>query len=463
MRLGYHQMRLVKATVPKLREQGERITTIMYTRMLRAHPELNNVFNTVNQANHRQPRALTSVILAFASALNHDISDLIPKLERMCNKHCSLGIKPEHYEIVATYLLEAFAVVLGDGPEGMTAETEEAWRRAYWILAGMLIGREQQLYAAFGPWQGWLPFQIVRKESETDDIVSFYLAPQNKRPLPAFLPGQYISVQVPLPNVGYMQSRQFSLSDAPHEDYYRITIKRETGCQSSSNNTFNGTMHYPPGQMTNYLIDQLNPGDVVDVTHPAGEFFLDTRQLSSVPLVLISAGVGVAPMVSILNTMMDLHPTHEISWIHGARRMIPFCNHVREAKRRMPNLRTNIFKTHLADGDLAGTTHDYDFRVDLAKVNREDLHLNHSGAEYYICGPEQFMLEMADYLKMQGVELSRLKFELFSTGDMVEISLTIETAWPRNCSSSFSAAPASSWRTSKSLVQIVDVTAWKAA
>lgn len=407
-------MRLVKATIPKLREQGERITTIMYSSMLRNHPELNNMFNTVNQSNHRQPRALTSIILAFASAINYDISELIPKLERMCNKHCSLGIKPDHYSIVAIYLIRAFAEVLGPA---MTPETEAAWAKAYWILAKMLIGREKQIYTAFGPWKGWKPFRVKRKESETDEIVSFYLEPQDKKPLPGFLPGQYISVQVPLPQIGYMQSRQFSLSDAPHEDYYRITIKKESGGQRPDLSD----EPYPPGQMTNYLIDRLSPGDFIDVTHPAGEFYLDTNNESSVPLVLISAGVGVAPMVSMLNTVMDLQPMRELSWIHGARRMIPFYNHIREAKRKMPNMKTNIFKTHLADGDLAGVNFDYDFRVDLAKMDKEDLFLSHRGAEYYICGPEQFMVEMADYLKMQGVELRRLKFELFSTGDMVEI------------------------------------------
>lgn len=420
--LSYHQMRLVKATIPQLREQGERITSIMYNNMLRNHPELNNMFNRVNLETHRQPRALTSVFLTFASTINYDMSEIIPKLERMCNKHCSLGVRPEHYNIMAVYLIDAFSVVLGPA---MTPETEEAWKKAYWTLAKLLIGREKQLYTSFGPWTGWQPFKIIRKESETDDIVSFYLAPQNKKPLPSFLPGQYISVQVTLPSVGYMQSRQFSLSDAPHEDYYRVTIKRESGTQAApgpgGGTTTTTTTTYPPGRMTNYLIDEMNPGDPVDVTHPAGEFFLDTTQCSSVPLVLISAGVGVAPLVSMLNTVMDLQPARHVSWVHGARRMVPFYSHVREAKRRMPNLRTNVFKTYLADEDLAGVTHDYDVRMDLAKVNREDLHLNHGGTEYYICGPEQFMLEMADYLKMQGVGVGRLKFELFSTGDMVEI------------------------------------------
>lgn len=424
--LSYHQMRLVKATIPSLREQGETITSIFYRNMLRAHPELNNMFNSVNQANHRQPRALTSIILAFAGAINYDISELIPKMERMCNKHCSLGIKPEHYDIVATYLIPAFKQVLGPA---MTPETEVAWNKAYWILAKMLIGREKQLYTAFGSWTGWRPFRIDRKESETDSMVSFYLVPQGgtqHAPLPGFLPGQYISVQVTLPAVGYLQSRQFSLSDAPHEDYYRITVKRELGSEGGGGGGGGTTgahqkQPYPPGQMTNFLIDQLQPGDVVDVTHPAGEFVLDTNNWSSVPVVLISAGVGAAPMAAMLNTMVDLQPTRDVSWIHGARRMVPFYQDVREAKRRMPNLRTNVFKTHLAGGDLAGVTYDYDARVDLAKVGREDLFLHHGGTEYYICGPEQFMVEMADYLKMQGVDLHRMKFELFSTGDMVEM------------------------------------------
>lgn len=410
--LTYHEMRLVKATIPSLRDQGERITTIMYSCMLRAHPELHNMFNTVNQDNHRQPRALTSVILAFAGALNNDMSALIPKLERMCNRHCSLGISPDHYEIVGRYLIAAFAEVLGSA---MTSETKTAWEKAYWILARMLIGREKQLYTAFGPWKGWKPFRITRKESETDDIVSFYLEPQDKQPLPVFLPGQYISVQLPIPQVGCMQSRQFSLSDAPHKNYYRITVKKEAGGQRPDSS--DGV--YPPGQLTNFLIDRLNPGDFIDVTHPAGEFFLDTKNESSVPLVLISAGVGVAPMVSMLNVVMDEQPMREVSWIHGARSMIPFYNHVREAKRKMPNMRVNIFKTHLAAGDLAGVNFDYDFRVDLAKVDREDLFLSHRGTEYYLCGPEQFMVEMADYLKMQGVQLQQVKLELFSTGDMV--------------------------------------------
>jgi nitric oxide dioxygenase len=83
------------------------------------------------------------------------------------------------------------------------------------------------------------------------------------------------------------------------------------------------------------------------------------------------------------------------------------------------SFRTSIFKTHPASGDAIGVTHDYESRVDLARVApREDLHLHNGGAEYYVCGPEQFMVEVSEYLKAQGVGAGRVKLELFSTGDL---------------------------------------------
>ncbi|TPX07271.1 uncharacterized protein E0L32_010865 [Thyridium curvatum] len=410
MALTYQQSKLVKNTVPALREHGERITSLFYNSMLRDHPELNNYFNTVNQKNGRQPRALTAVILQFASNIMH-ISELIPKLERMCNKHCSLGIQPEHYGIVGKYLIQAFAEVLG--PD-MTPDVRAAWTAAYWVLAKMMIGRETQLYKNFDRWVGWRKFKIDRKVAEADDMYSFYLVPVDGRPLPSFLPGQYVSLQIHVPDIGYDQSRQFSLSEAPRPDYYRICVKRDQGMVYRNSVA---TSYINPGILTNELIDHYHPGDTVDLSHPAGEFFLDTNNTSSVPVVLVSAGVGVAPMVSILNTIAATQPGRQISWVHGSRRTVPFDEHLRSLRRRFPDsLRTNIFKTDLAGSDLAGVHYDFDERVDLAKVKREDLFLEHGGTEYYICGPEQFMLEMAEYIRDQGVDLHRVKFELFSTG-----------------------------------------------
>ncbi|KAK4242699.1 putative flavohemo protein [Achaetomium macrosporum] len=410
MALTYQQSKLVKDTIPALRERGEQITTTFYRNMLRDHPELNNVFNSVNQKNGRQPRALTSVILNFASNINH-ISELIPKFERMCNKHCSLGIRPEHYEIVGKYLLRAFGEVLGPA---MTPAVFAAWEKAYWLLAKMLIGRESQLYKDFDKWTGWRQFKIDRVVPESEDIYSFYLVPQDGKKLPKFFPGQYVSLRIPGPE-GFMQARQYSLSEAWREDYYRISVKRDGGARYENSVS---TSYFHPGLVSNMLIDHMPAGSTVELSHPAGEFFLDVNNTGTTPLVLISAGVGVTPMVAIANTVTKTQPGRPISWIHGSRRSVPFEQHIAQLKRDNPNFRTNIFKTQLASCDVVGVTYNYDFRMDLAKVDPEDLHLQSGGTEYYICGPEQFMLEMKDYLKAQGVGASRVKFELFSTGDL---------------------------------------------
>lgn len=405
---------MIRGTIPALTDHGERITTIFYRNMLRDHPELNNYFNTVNQANGRQPRALTAVILNYANNINH-ITELIPKMERMCHKHCSLGIRPEHYAIVEKYLIAAFAEVLGPV---MTPEIREAWTKAYWMLAKMLIGREAQLYKDFEQWQGFRKFRIQKKVEEAEDIFSFYLVPEDGKRLPTFMPGQYTSVRLNVPDKGYLQSRQYSMSEAPRPDYYRITIKRDQGLHMGRSGRYLGGAALNPGIVSNLLIDMKEEGDIVELTHPAGEFYLDMANTSNVPIVLISAGVGVTPMMSILNTVSERQPHRPVSWVHGSRRSVPFYEQIRRISRNRPNFKSNIFKTHLAEADLSGVTYDHDYRMDLAKITPEDLHLAHGSAEYYICGPEQFMLEMAEYLKAQHVDSKRIHFELFSTGDM---------------------------------------------
>lgn len=411
MALTYKQTALIRGTLPMLREHGEQLVSDFYKTMLHDHPELSSYFNTSNQVTGRQPRALVAVLLHFAANINHT-SELIPKLERVCNKHCSLSIEPHHYEIVSNYLLPAFARVLG---AAMTPEAHEAWHKAYWILARMLIGREAQLYGEFEKWTGWRKFRIEGKVAEADGIWSFRLAPVDGKRLPSFLPGQYVSVQVDAPALGYRQSRQYALSDAPRADHYRITVKRDLG--SSYSNSVS-SCYLNPGIVSNRLIDETSNGDVVEVSHPAGEFYLDANNPSSVPLVLISAGVGVAPLMSMLNSVAESQPKREVSWIHGSRGGIPFGSHVGQLKRSLPNLRTSLFEADLADRRMTGVPDGCDYRMDLQKVARGDLFLDHGSTEYYICGPEQFMMETKDFLENEGVDRSQAKYGFLGTGSL---------------------------------------------
>ena len=331
----------------------------------------------------------------------------------MCHKHCSLGIKPQHYDIVGKYLIEAFGEVLG---RGMTNEVKVAWTKAYWVLARMLITREDQMYKEFDPsWGSWRKFKIAKKVCESEGIFSFYLEPKDGKKLPLFIPGQYVSIKFDLPTMGCTQPRQYALSDSPKANYYRITVKRDKGTQVQRAGM---VMNINPGLVSNVLIDDKDVGDELDVSHPAGEILLDPQNPSSVPLVLISAGVGISPMMSMLNHVVEKQPNRPVSFVHGSQREMPFEDHVRRLKAKKPNMILNIFKSRLAEADLLGVDFQYDARVDLGAVGPEDLYLDHGAAEYYLCGPEQFMVEMTDYLVIHGVSLARVKFSPFTTGEL---------------------------------------------
>lgn len=400
------QIHLIKATVPVLVEHGNTITTVFYKNMLAAHPELNDVFNVPNQLNGHQPRALAGALYAYAANIDN-LGALSPAVELICNKHASLYIKPDDYKIVGKYLLEAMAEVLG---EALTPEIKDAWAAAYWQLADLMIGRENQIYEQSEGWTEWRDFTISDKVKESDEITSFYLAPVDGKPLPAFRPGQYISVQVYVPELKHTQPRQYSLSDRASSKYYRISVKKERGLDATGSSA---AAH--PGYVSNLLHDNFNKGDAVKVSHPCGDFFLSDDQPLS-PVVLISAGVGLTPLTSILNTLTPSE--RKVHFIHGARSSgaRAFKEHVSTLASQSPKIRATFFNSHPFQGETEGVDYYYAGRVDLSKLDSADLFLDDAQTEYYICGPEKFMTDMDSSLKDRGVSAARIKMELFGTG-----------------------------------------------
>ncbi|KXG48592.1 Globin [Penicillium griseofulvum] len=405
------QIALIKATVPVLVEHGSTITTVFYRNMLAAHPELNTVFNTSNQVNGHQPRSLAGALYAYASHID-DLGALSSAVELICNKHASLYIKADDYKIVGKYLLEAMGEVLG---AALTPEIHDAWGAAYWQLADIMIGREKQLYEQAEDWTDWRDFKIVNKVKESEEITSFYLAPVDEKPLPAFQPGQYISIQTHVPALKYPQARQYSLSDQPKPDYYRISVKREQGLNPASPDA---ATH--PGCISNILHDTCNIGDVLKVSHPYGDFFLSTTDSETGnPIVLISAGVGLTPLTSMLNTLISKSAaTRKLHFIHGARSSgaRAFKEHISELPKQFPSIRATFFTSHPSEGEKEGEDFDHAGRVDLAKLKDEDLFLDDAKTDYYICGPGKFMTDIESGLKAKGVGADRIKMELFGTG-----------------------------------------------
>jgi nitric oxide dioxygenase len=416
MSLTKAQTDLIRGSVPLLREQGETIARLFYGDMLTQRPDLKSVFNSANQQNGTQPRALASLVLAFAANVG-DLSTLVPRLERVCQKHCSLGIHPDQYDIVGQYLLGAFAQVLG--ADAWTTELHEAWTKAYTMLSKIFISREAQLYRQFGRWTGWRSLRISQKIAEGDDIYSFHLEPPaGTDKLPHFQPGQYVSVRVNVPSIGHLQSRQYSLSDHPSTQHYRISIKRDRGVHVGGGIE---AFQLKPGLVSNLLIEGYNVGDMLEVSHPAGVFAFDAAVSSStVPLVLISAGSGVTPLMSILNTAVEEERdvTRPISWIQCSAGAAAFEDHVRGLAAARPGLTTYFWQSRAADMDYRnGTARAQGMRLDLERLDPTLLHLEHGSTEYYICGPETFIHDMSKTLITRGVNPNRVRYEWFGTGD----------------------------------------------
>lgn len=151
-----------------------------------------------------QAEALFRGVYAYAVHID-DLTPILPVVERISNKHASLGITPDQYAIVGKYLLGAISDVVG--AETFSGELYDAWVDAYWNLARIFIKREEDLYQT-AAWRGWKEFIVRQKVDEAADIISFYFAPKDGKPLPRYRPGQYISVQKYIKGLGFNQSRQ---------------------------------------------------------------------------------------------------------------------------------------------------------------------------------------------------------------------------------------------------------------
>lgn len=411
MSLTPGQVQIIKSTVPVLQEHGQTITTEFYKTLLKENPALNNVFNHTNQVNSHQATALAGALCAYATHID-DLGALTPAVEKICHKHVSLYIQPDHYKIVGEGLLRAMGDVLG---AACTKEILDAWTAAYWQLANIFIGRESQLYSQGQGWTDWRDFVITDKIKESDEITSFYLKPQDGHRLPEYLPGQYISLLTDVPYFGYKQSRQYSLSDAPTKPYYRISVKKEIGLNPQATNA---ASH--PGWISNILHEQKTVGDVVQLSHPAGDFFYDTAKDQEGSVVLLSAGVGITPMMSILNTLVERGSKQHISFIHGARSSSAhaFRAHIQQLEPQNSNVHSVIFVKNLhPENDIQGQHFHHEGRLDLATLEKsKDLCLDDKQAKYWVCGPTSFMADVWNGLKRFGVGEDRVKLELFGTG-----------------------------------------------
>jgi len=399
--LSDQAIRIVKATAPAVAMNAEAITRRFYTLMFAGDPEVQVFFNQAHQHSGGQQRALAGAICAYAANIDN-LGALGPAVELIAQKHCSLGIRPEHYPIVGKHLLVAIKDVLGDA---VTDEVADAWAEAYNFLADVFIKREAEIYAeqaaAEGGWTGYRRFIVDRKEPESAIITSFYLRPADGGPLPPFKPGQYITVKIDHPTTP-TSPRNYSLSDRPDAGHYRISVKREPAPAPG----------LPAGLISNHLHDRIEVGDVLEVGPPCGEFTLKTEALDEGPVVLLSGGVGITPVMSMLKSLAHQGVDRPVHFVHAARnsRAHAFADEVRRLAAENPNIQTHFRYDAPLDDDLREGRCDSAGFVDrdlLAKAAAD------KAARFYFCGPKPFMQGVFNHLRDLGVDASRVHFEFF--------------------------------------------------
>ncbi|WP_033342730.1 globin domain-containing protein [Catenuloplanes japonicus] len=363
---------IIRATLPVVGEHLEAITGTFYDTMLGAHPDLLNLFSRSAQATGEQKQALAGAVAAYGAhlagvgVLPESTVDHI--VERIAQRHAALGIRPEQYTLVGKYLLGAVGTVLGDA---VTPEIAAAWDEVYWLFAVRLIGREARLYAGAGVTDAD-PFRqvtVLAREQAAADTVSFTLSDSTD-----FQPGQYLSVAAGLPD-GTRQIRQYSLSGAPGERL-RITVR-----------------HVPGGAVSGWLHASVHAGDTLTVSPPYGDL---TLRPGVGPLLLVSAGVGITPIASILAHVAATQPGRSVTVAHAERTA------ERHALREWMD-------THGA------RIPDFDHRVWYGdRMDPETLPVAPE-TEAYLCGPVPFMRGVRAALMARGVPTERIRYEVFGS------------------------------------------------
>ncbi len=383
MMLSSSQKQLIKDTIPVLRENGAALTDYFYNRMLSNNPGLRETFNMGNQRSGAQAKALAGAVLAYAENIdNPDV--LLPVIELICNKHVSLNIQAADYDIVGENLLISISEVLN---LPMDCDLIAAWGAAYGQLADIFIQTERGMYsqqeALAGGWLGWRDFTVIKKVPESDEITSFYLKPVDGGIIPSYKPGQYVSVRVHVPQLGFRQPRQYSISDSPGNEYIRITVKHESSRSEDQD----------PGYVSTTLHEVIQIGNVIE----------------------LSAGVGLTPMVAMLNQIITSETGAPVFFIHAVRgaQYHALKNEIAELNKNSPNLHVFYIYESVGEHDIPGSDYHMQGRLDIEMLPENYLP---SDADFYLCGPQVFMQQQHKALIKKGINPDKIFSEAFGTG-----------------------------------------------
>ena len=391
---------IVKATVPVLEEHGTAITTVFYQNMFNEHPELLDIFNETNQKLGRQQTALAMTVLAAAKHLEN-LATLLPQVTQISHKHRALQILPEHYPIVGKHLLGAIKQVLG---EAANDDIIDAWTEAYDEIADVFIQLEKGMYEQ-EMWQGFVPFTVTEKVAVATDIAAFTVVPadtdaENTQNIDlsklTLTAGQYITVKTDPKDSDHTALRHYSLCSTNTDKGIQFAVRRD-----------NRNEHH--GLVSNHLHDDLEVGDTVLLSAPAGDFALnqDLVKQNETPIVFISAGVGVTPILSMLEAQVAANPQRPIVWVYACQneQHHAFDSQVNQLLESATTLEKHVF--YFESGQI----------LDEAWLANLPM-----PADIYVCGSMPFMESIIDGLMRLDHGLDSVHYEPFGPKMSLELS-----------------------------------------
>jgi len=268
-------------------------------------------------------------------------------------------------------------------------------------------------------WNGFRKFVIDRKVEETVDVASFYLKPYDGKPIPRFKPGQHLTFRLRVPGQARPVIRCYSLSDAPGgTDCYRITVKRlaATG----------GTADAPDGLASCFLHDVAEEGHIIDVRAPSGRFFLDDS--TDRPLVLLAGGIGITPLMSMLNTVCASDSDREIWLFYGVRNRADHVmyDHLEHIRRKYAHVQVVICYSAPTPCCEPGKDFDYSGRISIGLIRRM---VRSTDCQFYLCGPAAMQEALIQDLRSWGVAEGDIKYESFGTRVQDRAEADVDTLW----------------------------------
>jgi ferredoxin-NADP reductase len=302
---------------------------------------------------------------------------------------------------VGYVVVQVLMLALQTGRRRLRQQREYARERAEFcqlVEATALAARAKK---SIPDWSGWRPFRVAGIVDEARDVKSFYLMPVDGRPLATFAPGQYLTFRL-RPAASDAIVRCYSLSDRPRQDYYRTTIKWISAPA--------GRDDLRPGRGSGFFHDHVRVGDVLEVRAPAGSFFIDPQ--STEPIVLVGVGIGITPLVSMLEAILHAGRNREVYALFGFRNGLahPFKERMEKLAAQHVNLHLHVSYSAPRTGDVLHKDYAHGGRLTIERL-REILPSNNF--QFYVCGPGPMMESLVPELSAWGVPQSHVHFEAF--------------------------------------------------